>query len=84
MSFIRNSGETANGNTRTTTAKAILLVGHGNNGKDLLKMLTNDQLEDTSAIANTGIWMVEEQRSGHFKLEMFNDAPYKRSGAGAP
>lgn len=84
MSFIRNSGETANGNTRTTTAKAILLVGHGNNGKDLLKMLTNDQLEDTSAIANTGIWMVEEQPSGHFKLEMFNDAPYKRSGAGAP
>jgi hypothetical protein len=59
-------------------------VGHGNNGKDLLKMLTNDQLEDTSAIANTGIWMVEEQSNGHFKPEMFNDAPYKRSGAGAP
>jgi hypothetical protein len=69
---------------RATTVKAILLMGHGNNGKDLLKMLTNDQLEDTSAIANTGIWIVEVQPSGHFKLEMFNDAPYKRSGAGAP
>jgi len=34
--------------------------------------------------SNPGIWMVEEQPSGHFKLEMFNDAPYKRSGAGAP
>jgi len=66
------------------TEKAILLVGHDNNGKDLLKMLTNDQLEDTSAIANTRIWMVEEQPNGRFRLEMFNDAPYERSGAGAP
>jgi broad specificity phosphatase PhoE len=58
------------------TEKSILLVGHGNNGKDLLRLLVKDQLEGTSAIVNTGMWMVEEQANGHFKLEIFNDAPY--------
>ena len=58
------------------TDKSILLVGHGTSGKALLRMLTNRELADLPAIANTGLWMVEEQPDGHFKLELFNDAPY--------
>lgn len=58
------------------TDKSILLVGHGNSGKALLKLLTKDKLADSPSMANTGIWMVEEQPDGQFKLEMYNDAPY--------
>ena len=63
------------------TGKAILLVGHGNSGKVLLEMLTNKDLADSSEMANTGMWMVEEQRNGQFKLEMYNDAADKRNEA---
>ena len=58
------------------TGKEILLVGHGTSGKALLEMLTNNELAATPEMANMGIWMVEEQRNGQFKLEMYNDAPF--------
>lgn len=57
------------------TDKTILLAGHGSSGKAVLRMLTNDPLLDLPAITNTGIWMVEEQENGEFKLMMFNDVP---------
>jgi len=59
------------GGTDTT----ILLAGHGSSGKAVLRMLTNDPLLGFPAITNTGIWMVEEQADGTFKLMMFNDVP---------
>jgi broad specificity phosphatase PhoE len=63
------------------TDKTILLVGHGNSGRALLRMLTNDKLADIPAMLNTGIWMVEEQPNGQFTLEMYNDAPWGKDGA---
>ena len=57
--------------------KSILLVGHGNAGKALLRLLTNDELKDLDSIVNTGIWMVEEQPDGKFSLKLYNDAPYR-------
>jgi broad specificity phosphatase PhoE len=63
------------------TDKAILLVGHGNSGRALLRLITKNKLADIPPMANTGIWMVEEQPNGQFRLEMYNDAPYKRNGA---
>ncbi len=58
------------------TDDSILLVGHGNTGKALLRVLTRDKLADTQPMANAELWMVEEQPDGQFKLEMYNDAPY--------
>jgi broad specificity phosphatase PhoE len=58
------------------TTKAILLVGHANSGKALLKFLTLNNLSHTPPIANAELWMVEEQPDGRFKLEMYNDTPY--------
>ena len=58
------------------TDKSILLVGHGNSGKDLLKMLLKNNLEKTHSIINTGIWMAEEQSDGSYKLKIYNDEPY--------
>ena len=63
------------------TDKTIMLVGHGNSGKALLRMLTGNKLADIPSMANTGIWMVEAQPNGQFKLEMYNDAPYEKEGA---
>lgn len=57
------------------TDKTILLAGHGSSGKAVLRMLTQDPLLDLPAISNTGIWMVEEQPNGEFKLMIFNDVP---------
>ncbi|MDW5290138.1 histidine phosphatase family protein [Formosa sp. PL04] len=57
------------------TDKSILLAGHGFSGKGILRMLTKDTLNDLPAITNAGIWMVEEQPNGVFKLMMFNDVP---------
>lgn len=59
------------------TDKTILLAGHGSSGKAILRMLTKDPLLDLPAISNTGIWMVEEQPNGEFKLMIFNDVPLK-------
>lgn len=55
------------------TDQSILLVGHGNNGIGLLRLLTNDNLEKIPSIKNIGIWMVEEQTDGTFKIVIYND-----------
>jgi broad specificity phosphatase PhoE len=57
------------------TEKSILLVGHANSGKDLLKLLLKDNLDKTHSMINTGIWMVEEQSDGSYKLKIYNDEP---------
>jgi broad specificity phosphatase PhoE len=53
--------------------KSILLVGHGNNGKDLLRLILKDMLNNTEPMGNAKIWMVEQQTDGSFKLKMYND-----------
>ena len=55
--------------------KSILLVGHGNSGRLLLEKLLKDDKTWRTALLNTGIWMVEEQADGRFKLRLFNDVP---------
>ena len=55
--------------------KTILLSGHGSSGKAVLRMLTKDPLPHFPAISNTGVWMVEQQNDGTFKLKMYNDVP---------
>ncbi|VGO18335.1 histidine phosphatase family protein [Pontiella sulfatireligans] len=55
------------------TDKSILFAGHGSSGKSVLRMLTQDPLTGFEGISNTGIWMVEEQADGTFKLKLFND-----------
>lgn len=62
------------------TDKSILLVGHGNSGRALLRLLTNNKLAEIPPMVNTGLWMVEEQPSGQFKLEMYNDTPCEKDG----
>jgi broad specificity phosphatase PhoE len=57
--------------------KSILLVGHGNSGRLLLRVLVKNSDAWKTQLANTGIWMAEEQADGSFKLRMFNDAPVK-------
>jgi broad specificity phosphatase PhoE len=59
--------------------KSVLLVSHGNIGKDLLRFLINDMMEKTDPIGNTKIWMVEQQTDGSFKLKMYNDIPVEVS-----
>jgi len=54
---------------------SILLAGHGDNGKALLKMLTKDPTLSELKINNIGLWMVEQQTNGTFKLLILNDAP---------
>jgi len=61
--------------------KSILLVGHGNSGRALLKMLTKDNLDKTPSMTNTGIWMVEEQPDRAFELKIYNDAPCEARAA---
>lgn len=56
--------------------KAILLSGHGSSGAAILRMLTNDPLYHFPQITNTGVWMVEQQDDGTFKLKMYNDVPF--------
>jgi hypothetical protein len=60
---------------RSDSYKTILLSGHGSSGKAILRLLTNDPLNGFPQITNTGIWMVEQQEDGTFKLKMFNDVP---------
>lgn len=54
--------------------RSVLLVGHGNSGRLLLNLLVKDEGKLTG-IANTGIWMVEEQPDGSFELKIYNDQP---------
>lgn len=55
------------------TDTSILLVGHGSSGKGVLRLLTKDELRGFPNITNTGVWMVEEQDGGDFKIKIFND-----------
>lgn len=65
--------------------KSILLVGHGSSGKGLLRMLTKNELKGFSdGLANTGIWMVEEQPDGEFELKIYNDVPVESGTRAAP
>lgn len=57
--------------------KSVLLVGHGNSGRLLLHVLLKNSEAWKTPLANTGIWMAEEQADGSFKLRMLNDAPVK-------
>ena len=57
------------------SGKAILLVGHGNSGSTLLRVLTTSQSLAFN-LPNTGIWMVEEQPDGSFRLKLMNNKPY--------
>lgn len=57
------------------TDKTILLSGHGSSGQAVLRMLTKDPLDGFTGIDNTGIWMVEEQSDGTFKMMMYNSYP---------
>ena len=63
-------------NNRSASYKTILLSGHGSSGAAILRMLTNDPLNYFPQITNTGVWMVEQQNDGSFKLMMFNDVPF--------
>jgi len=63
------------------TDKTILLVGHGNAGRALLRRLTKQALPEIPSMENTKVWMVEAQPNGQFNLEMYNDAPYGKTGA---
>tara|TARA_R110002072_G_scaffold280418_1_gene442772 strand:- start:72568 stop:73038 length:471 start_codon:yes stop_codon:yes gene_type:complete len=60
---------------RSKTYKTILLSGHGSSGAAILRMLTKNPLNHFPQITNTGVWMVEQQENGTFKLMMFNDVP---------
>ncbi len=62
------------------TDKTILLVGHGNAGRALLRRLTNQTLPEIPSMANAQLWMVEEQPGASFQLEMYNDAPCGKNG----
>jgi len=62
------------------TDKSILLVGHGNAGRALLRRLTNQKLANIPSMVNAELWMVEQQSDGSFQLEMYNDAPCGKNG----
>ena len=65
------------------TDKTILLVGHGNAGRALLRRLTQQPLANIPSMANAELWMVEEQPDGKFQLAMYNDAPCGKNGPAA-
>lgn len=66
------------------TDKTILLVGHGNSGRALLRRLTNQSLPEIPSMANAELWMVEEQPGGSFQLAMYNDAACGKNGPKPP
>ncbi|WP_162051257.1 phosphoglycerate mutase family protein [Lentimonas sp. CC4] len=55
--------------------KSILLAGHNSAGVSLLKLLLQGNPEISGGLENTGIWMVEQQEDGSFKLKMYNSVP---------
>jgi broad specificity phosphatase PhoE len=73
-----------------TTNKSILLVGHTEAGKWLLRTLLNNNsiMRQPSpygtVLNNTGMWMAEQQKDGSFKLRILNDRPYPPSIRLAP
>lgn len=60
------------------TDKSILFVGHNSAGVSLLKLLLGKAPGGSArvGIKNVGIWMVEEQKDGSFKLVIYNDEPF--------
>lgn len=62
------------------TDKTILLIGHGNAGRALLRRLTGQKFPEIPGMANAELWMVEQQPGGSFQLEMYNDAPCDKNG----
>lgn len=64
------------------TEDSILLVGHGNNGHELLNTFNPVYRQDKRIdLKNTGIWMMEEQPDGSFKLELLNGEPFDPEAA---
>ncbi|WPJ96227.1 histidine phosphatase family protein [Coraliomargarita algicola] len=59
--------------------KSILLAGHNSAGVSLLKLLLQEAPsgEARRGLDNTGIWMVERQEDGSYKLMLYNDKPYQ-------
>ena len=64
---------------RSKSHKTILLSGHGSSGKGILRLLIKDPLNGFPQLTNTGIWMVEQQDNGTFKLKMYNDVALSES-----
>jgi broad specificity phosphatase PhoE len=60
------------------TENSILLVGHNSAGVSLLKLLLQKAPGGAARVGidNIGIWMVEEQKDGSFKLQIYNDKPF--------
>lgn len=61
------------------TESTILLAGHNSSGVSLLKLLLGKEPGGAVArrgINNVGLWMVEEQEDGTFKLLLYNDEPF--------
>lgn len=54
------------------TDKSILLAGHNSSGVSLLKLLLKEEPENKRGITSSGIWMVEQQKDGTYKLKMYN------------
>ncbi len=54
------------------TDKSILLAGHNSSGVSLLKLLLKEEPENKRGIISSGIWMVEQQKDGKYKLKMYN------------
>lgn len=65
------------------TDKTILLSGHGSSGQAVLRMFTKDPLDGFTGISNTGIWMIEEQPSGEFRIMMYNSYPLENGKSSA-
>jgi len=58
------------------TEKSVLLVGHANNGRELLISFNPKYRGDARVILdNTRLWMMEEQPDGSFRLLMVNSQP---------
>ncbi|CAA6677725.1 MULTISPECIES: histidine phosphatase family protein [unclassified Lentimonas] len=58
--------------------QSILVAGHNSAGVSLLKLLLQEAPtgEARRGLDNTGLWMVEQQADGSYKLMMYNDKPY--------
>lgn len=61
------------------TDQSILLAGHNSAGVSLLKLLLQEEPPSKRGLSNIGLWMVEEQPNGEFKLMMYNDEPVEIS-----
>ena len=59
---------------------SILLAGHNSAGVSLMKLLIQDEPAEIArrGLDNTGMWMVEQQEDGSYKLMIYNDKPFKQ------